>query len=358
MLHYIRNRRPQTSGRVRKIFGTASVLSVICSLGLSGGFVNTANAQARTQAGSTSAQFLKIGVGSRYLAMGEAAVAAQGDAFSLYWNPASLTEIEGSQFAFAHNEWILDVNLNYAAFAKRMEGLGVVAVGVTALTMPELEITTVDNNTTQEGTGAFYDASSYAVELGFARELTPRFAFGGGVKYVYEKIFTETASAVAFDFGTILHTGLRSLRFGMNISNLGTDLRFSGPNLTGTTNPGPDRPGDEFLLQVESAGMPLTFRLGVAYDVDFSLDSRVTLATEMKHPNDNVRQGSIGMEYGFRERFFIRSGYKLNYDEEGLTLGAGLLTPFGHESSLSIDYAWSDLGRLNSAHRFSVNVGF
>ncbi|HSG99905.1 MAG TPA: PorV/PorQ family protein [candidate division Zixibacteria bacterium] len=311
-----------------------------------------------TQAGSSGAQFLKIGVGSRYLGMGEAAVATRGDAFSLYWNPAALTEIEGSQFGFAHTDWILDVSLSYAAYAKRIEGFGVIAFGVTSLNVGEMEITTADNNDTQEGTGQFYDASSYAIEVGFARELTPRFSFGGGAKYIYESIATESATGFAFDMGTILYTGLRTLRLGMNISNLGTDMRFSGPSLSGTTNDGAGRPGNDFNYQVEAANLPLIFRLGVAYDVEFSLDSRVTLASEMKHPNDNVRQGSLGMEYGYRERFFLRSGYKINYDEEGVTLGAGLLTPFGHESHLSIDYAWSDLGRLNSAHRFSVNVGF
>lgn len=320
---------------------------------------SSANAQTGfTRSGSAGAQFLKIGVGARYLALGEASVAASGDAFSLYWNPAALTEIDGHQLAFTHVNWVLDVSLNYFAYAKRIEDIGVLAVGVTALNIPEQEITTVDE---PNGTGRNYSASSYAIQLGFARELTNRFSFGGGVKYIYESIHLENATGFAFDFGTMLHTGLRSLRLGMNISNLGGEMRFSGPDLgikyLDNTGDGSKIPVDSRVL-VEAYDLPLTFRVGAAYDFDFSFDSRITILSEMKHPNDNDQQVSLGFEYSNREKFFLRSGYKFNYAEEGLTLGAGLIAPFGDENGLVIDYAWTDFGRLNSVHRFSAIIDF
>ena len=320
---------------------------------------SSASAQTNfTRSGSAGAQFLKIGVGARYLSLGEASVAATGDAFSLYWNPAALTAIDGQQLAFTHVNWVLDVSLNYFAYAKRIEDFGVLAFGVTALTVPEQEITTIEE---PNGTGSSYSSSSYAIQVGFARELTPRFSFGGGIKYIYESIHLENASGFAFDFGTMLHTGLRSLRLGMNISNLGGEMRFSGPDLgiqyLDNTGDGSKIPVDSRVL-VESYDLPLTFRVGAAYDIDFSFDSRVTILSEMKHPNDNDQQVSFGLEYANRERFFLRSGYKFNYAEEGLTLGAGLIAPFGDENGLVIDYAWSDFGRLNSVHRFSAIIDF
>ncbi|MFQ5606340.1 MAG: PorV/PorQ family protein [Candidatus Zixiibacteriota bacterium] len=333
------------------LLSCAVALGAICIHAL---VPSTALAQTNfSGAGSAGAQFLKIGVGARYLAMGEASVALGGDAFSLYWNPAALTEIEGDQLALAHNNWVLDISLNYAAYAHRIEGFGVLAVGVTALSVPDDEVTTV---TQQDGNGLFFNANSYAVTLGFARELTPRFAFGGSFKYINESIFTENASGVGFDLGTMLQTGLRNLRLGMNITNLGSELRFDGPNLRVQVPSGNSI--NDAQLTVESFGLPLIFRVGVAYDVQLAPQQRLTLASELKHPNDNIQQGGVGLEYGYNERFFLRSGYKINYDEEDLTLGAGLQTPFGKESNLTIDYAWVDLGRLNSTHRFSFNVSF
>ncbi len=311
-----------------------------------------------SRSGSVGAQFLKIGVGSRYLGMGEAAVATKGDVFSLYWNPAALSELEGQEIGFARVDWLLDVNLNYVAYARRIEGFGVFALGMTALTAPEMEVTTIDQ---QEGTGQYYDASSYAIEVGYARELTDKFAFGGGIKFIQERIFRETASTFAFDFGTMLYTGFRTLRLGMNISNLGGQERFDGPNLgvpyrgDNTDN---SKPPQDARIAVEDYDLPLIFRVGMSYDVEFESTSRLTLASEMKHPNDNEQQASLGAEYSYNDHFFLRSGYKFNYSEEGLTLGAGLQAPIFNESSITIDYAWSDFGRLNSAHRFSLGLSF
>lgn len=352
------NMHSQKTSPERRSAIVTPALTALCALACMTLIPIDTLAQSNNKSGTTSGQFLKIGVGSRYLGMGEAAVATQGDAFSIYWNPAALSEIEGKELALAHTDWILDVSLSSAAYAWRWEGVGVLGFGFTALSAPELERTTTDDNASMQGTGEFYDVSMYSFQASFARELTPRFAFGGGIKYVHESILTESASAVAFDFGTMLYTGLRSLRMGMSISNLGGDLLYNGPNLAVPVGSSSDKPADDGSLYVESADLPLTFRFGMAYDVEFSLDSRFTIASEMKHPSDQVRQGSLGFEYGWKETFFLRSGYKVNYSEEGMTFGAGLVAPYGGDSNLRIDYAWSDLGRLQSAHRFSVNIGF
>lgn len=337
-------------------------ISLLTTLWLGLGAPLTTGAEPSRQ-GTVGAQFLKIGVGARYLAMGEAAVASKGDAFSMYWNPAAMTETEGQQIGFAHTDWLLDVTLNYIAYQRRFEGKGVLGVAMTSMSVPKMEITTVDE---QEGTGQSYDASSFALQVGFARELTPRFSFGGAAKYVHERIFRETSSAIAFDFGTMLYTGFRTLRLGMNISNLGGDVRYDGPNLTTNVNDNtndngvtdPSSPDVGARLLVESYSLPLTFRVGMGYDWEFNAGSRLTMAAEMKHPNNAQQQGSLGMEYGWHERFFLRSGYKFQYDEQGLTLGGGIMTPIFGDTEMGIDYAWSDFGRLSSAHRFSVTMGF
>jgi hypothetical protein len=87
-------------------------------------------------------------------------------------------------------------------------------------------------------------------------------------------------------------------------------------------------------------------------------NSILTLSGEMKHPNDNDQQGSIGAEYGLGEKYFLRGGYKLNYEEEALSLGGGLVTSVGSDISLVVDYSWQDFGRLESTQRFSVGFSF
>ncbi|MCP4583496.1 MAG: PorV/PorQ family protein, partial [candidate division Zixibacteria bacterium] len=235
--------------------------------------------------------------------------------------------------AITHINYLLDINLNYVAYAKRIEGLGVFGASVTMLSMGDQEITTIDD---PEGTGDFYSASSWAFQLGFAKDLTANFSFGGSFKVIGEKIHRETASGFAFDFGTMLYTGYRSLRLGMNISNMGPGMKFDGPDLK-FTNPNPENPNQELpqsTLSVDSYDLPLTFRIGLAYDIDFGNSRTLTLSAEAKHPNDNLQKGGLGAEFNWMNRYFLRGGYKFNYEEEGLALGGGISTPLSETSDL------------------------
>ncbi len=178
--------------------------------------------------GSSGAQFLKIAVGSKYQAMGEASVAVANDVYSMYWNPAGLAEIENSSVSFTNVNYLIDLDLNYIAYAKAFEDVGVFGVAVTVLSMDEQEITTLE---AQDGTGETFDAGSYSIGISYARQLNARFAFGGTFKFIGEKIFNEKSQGFAFDFGTLLYTGYNSLRLGMSISNMGPELKFSGTDL-------------------------------------------------------------------------------------------------------------------------------
>lgn len=313
---------------------------------------------ATSRSGSSGAQFLKIGVGSRYQGLGEASVAVVNDVYSMFWNPAGLCEIENMAVSFTSVDWLLDINLNHAAIAQNFEGVGVFGISATILSMKDQEITTFQN---QDGTGETYGASSYSVGLTFARQLTDRFAFGLTTKYLGEKIYNEQSVGFAFDFGTMLYTGFRSLRLGMNISNMGPELKFTGPDLTVPYDPLGGNGSNNAIgaeLKTTPYDLPLTFRFGAAYDFEFANNSMFTVATEMKHPTDQNQQGSLGFEYAYAEKFFLRSGYKFNYDEEGLTLGGGLSTNISNGTKVHIDYAWQDFGRLNSTNRFSVGFTF
>ncbi len=311
-----------------------------------------------TNIGSSGAQFLKIGVGSKYQGMAEASVAVANDVYAMYWNPAGLTSIDNSSISFTNVNWFLDVDLNYFGFAHYFEDVGVFGISAIVLSMGDQEIMTFEN---QDGTGQFYSASSYSIGASFARQLTNRFSFGTTVKYVGERIHNERSSTFAFDFGTLLHIGYQSLRLGMSISNMGPDLQFSGSDL--------DVPYDELNgtgnnstvgaeLKTTPYSMPMVFRMGMAYDFEMGPSNILTLAGEVKHPNDNLQQASLGAEFNFDNKFFLRSGYKFNYDEETLAFGGGLNTKLSKSTILEIDYAWQDFGRLSSTQRFSVGFTF
>ncbi|SYZ72480.1 conserved exported hypothetical protein [Candidatus Zixiibacteriota bacterium] len=322
---------------------------VLCGTALAGEFSKT---------GTAGAQFLKVGVGARYHGLGEASVATVNDIYSMYWNPAGLININNSEVAFTYVNYLTDVNLNYVAYARRMGTLGVFGASVTVLSMPDQEITTVDQ---PDGTGYKYSSSSFAFQLSYATQLTSQFSFGLSAKYLGEKIYREKAYGFAFDFGTLLYTGYRSLRIGMNISNMGPEMKFDGPDLDVFYDPDQSNPNQDPFnsrLKTDPYDLPLLFRIGMAYDWQLGSRMKLTTSGEVKHPNDNIQQGSLGAELNWNEHYFLRGGYKFNYEEEGLGLGGGLQTKLTETTDLVIDYAWVDFGRLNAVHRFSASVRF
>ena len=316
-----------------------------------------------SKAGSAGAQFLKIGVGSKYQGMGEASVASVNDVYAMYWNPAGLVEVENAAVGFTNVNWLLDIDLNYVAAAKYFEDVGVFGISAAILSMDDQEITTF---TEEDGTGSYYSAASYAVGVTYARQLTARFAFGATVKYVEERIHNERARGYAFDFGTLLYTGFRSLRLGMSISNMGPEMKFTGTDLDVRYDPPEDEISTDIgnnnlvssQLKTTPYDLPMIFKVGIAYDFLFGPKSLVTVCADLRHPNDNIQQGNLGAQYTFDEKFFLRGGYKINYDEETLSLGAGLITSISSDTRLYIDYAWQDFGRLEVTHKFSVGFTF
>ena len=319
--------------------------------------LTSANAFAEfTKVGSAGAQFLKIAVGSRYQGMGEASAAIANDVYAAYWNPAGLAEIENGAISFTNVDYLLDIDLNYVGFARRFEDVGVFGISATVLSAGDQEITTLDQ---QDGTGEYYTVTSYAVGLSYARHLNTRFSFGASFKYIGERIHNERAEGFAIDMGTLMYLGLRSLRLGMSISNMGPEMKFTGSDLiVQYYDEGDSGTPTSAELKTTPYDIPLVFRVGLAYDFEFAPKSVFTLAGELKHPNDNIQQGGLGAELAYDKTFFLRSGYKLNYDEQGLTVGGGLATSLSGDTRIIIDYAWQEFGRLESTQRFSVGFSF
>ncbi|TKJ43238.1 hypothetical protein CEE34_11605, partial [Candidatus Aerophobetes bacterium Ae_b3a] len=59
--------------------------------------------------GTTTASFLKIGIGARAAAMGDAFTALALDGTSLYWNPAALSQIKTKDISAAYNSWLEEI---------------------------------------------------------------------------------------------------------------------------------------------------------------------------------------------------------------------------------------------------------
>jgi hypothetical protein len=308
--------------------------------------------EAVSKVGTTAATFLEIGIGPRAIGMGGAFVAVADDATASYWNPAGISRLPKNEVSLVHAEWLADTNSDFAAIVLPLGQFGTIGANITSLTMADMEVTTIED---QDGTGEMFGAADLALGVSYARDLTDRFSIGFNGKYIRQRIWHSTASSIALDVGTLYTTQFNDMRIGMSISNFGNKMRLEGKDTLVRHD------NVNAHLDTGRWSLPLIFRVGVAMDVVGVGDSRLTVAADALHPNDNTECVNFGAEYGFAEMFFLRVGYKSLFtqdSEQGLTAGAGVRWGVGGTVSLKVDYAFADFGWIQDAHRFSLGAEF
>ncbi len=314
-----------------------------------------------TKRGTTAAEFLSIPVGARATAMSNAISASVDGPIALYWNPAGLATLPGGAFTAEYAQWLAEIDFSYVAVAFN-SNMGTFALGVTSMSVPEMEVTTV---TEPEGTGERFDASSYALSLGYARSLTDRFDIGGTFKIVHERIWNSTASGVAFDVGTMFETPFSGIRLGASITNFGTKMQIGGEDLLVVVDIDPNNRGNNesnrALLRTDRFDLPLVMRIGLAGEVFQNEQARLTVAVDALNPNNSEQYVNVGAELGFLgDLIMIRGGYGeifLDDNVRSWSLGAGLRYRF-NPLNFAVDYAYESQEFFADVNRFTLTVQF
>ena len=307
--------------------------------------------------GTSGAQFLQLPVGARSEAMGSAIVGLADDASAVFWNPAGIVKVKNVQAHFSYMNWFDLFDFNAASLVYNAGDLGTFGASMISFTTGEMEITTEEE---PNGTGRFFDASDLALGISYAKYLTDRFSVGLTVKYISQRIWNETASGIAFDIGTQYRLDFQNLTIAMCMTNFGPDMKFDGPDLDFVYRKDDDYPLSRLVpssLNTEEYPLPLHFQVGIGFDVFEYEFVKMKGAIDVSHPNDNSERAHFGTEFSFFDRFFVRAGYKYNYDDQNFTFGAGANVPLGG-TAIYFDYAYSLYDILPSVHRISVNLSF
>ena len=316
-----------------------------------------------SKTGTTAAKFLSIPVGARAMAMGGAYVACSYDATAAYWNPGMLNHLEQNEIYLMHSEYLADISFDYASFVLPVSDFGTVALSVTSLSMGEMLITTVGD---PEGTNtSTFDAGSIALGVSYGRRLTDNFAIGGTFKYISETIWNSAATGIALDVGTIFTTPFDGIRLGVSITNFGTKMQISGDDLLVQQDIDPSIEGNNTSvnarLSTDKFDLPLGLRFGLAYDAIKRENTRLTVAADGLHPNDNTESVNTGAELALlQERFFLRGGYRnlfLEDNEGSYTAGFGLRYAAG-SLVMRVDYAYADQQHLQGIHQIGFALAF
>jgi hypothetical protein len=312
------------------------ILSTVALLGcLLAGQAGTANAvEIFAKVGTFGAQFLKIGVSARATALGSAYTAVADNAEAVYWNPAGIVTVRGSELSLHQTQWPADIQLSYAAYVFNPRSIpGTFALSARALWMdPQIERSAYE----QDGTGRMFDSGMSTLGLTYARFFTDKFSAGATLHFMHMGLADFSVNSTLADMGIIYRIGIRGMKIGMAIQSLGPAVTF-----------------DE-----REARVPTSFKVGFAFEPIRVGSQRVIASSEFQHPVDNAERANFGLEYNLNNQMFLRGGYNMNYDTEKAAAGAGFRVSTGRRSYVELDYSWVDMSALGYVHRVSVAIAY
>jgi hypothetical protein len=180
-----------------------------------------------------------------------------------------------------------------------------------------------------------FDSRSLIASFTYARKLFSGMSFGFTGKYLFEKIEFEDAYGFAVSAGLFRENNLvDGLSLGLALNNFGSMNK---------------------LENVETE-LPTDVLFGIGYSFAAWPDINIKLGNSSRFLiNDDEFENFTGIELGYQEKFFVRSGYRQSNEGTPFSAGIGFtLNEFG------FDYAYTPFSdeSVNDSHSlsFSYNI--
>lgn len=311
----------------------------------------------QTKWAQTGFNFLNVSSDARASGMGDAVNSLSDYSGALFHNPATMAEMSGFfNSTFSINSWIADIKyLSLSMMFSPFEGeYGVLGISLQSVDYGEVLGTMNWNNEKGYIDTEIMDPSALAIGIGYAKMISDRFGVGGQIKFTYQslgksvievpgsstyKTKANVADAIAFDFGTVFKTGIKSLAFGMSVRNFSKEVTY----------------------EQEGFQLPLIFTVGLSANlfdfVEVSGPSQAfILSVDATHPRSHPEQIKIGAEYQFMKILSLRGGFMSNDSEDDFTFGMGVSSAGLGISSVNFefDYSYTPFGVFNNVQRFTA----
>ncbi|MGQ9577729.1 MAG: PorV/PorQ family protein [Candidatus Aminicenantales bacterium] len=287
---------------------------------------------------ATGFTFMKIGVGARPVALGQAFTAIADDIYAIFYNPAGLA-LEAKY----------DASLT---LCEMLRGVFYASGGVVAPLWKRLSFglgggylnaTDVRRSGAGEEVGTF-GLNDLVVGPVLAWQPAKWFALGASTKFVYSRIDSFSSWAVSFD-GGVLYRPMRYITLGASLLHFGTPRRF---------------------LQVWEY-QPLNLRGGVSLKFPFAKHYILVGSDFSAYPDYGPTAG-LGVEgkldlnaRGANKRgaVYLRGGYRSGGHLgtwSGFSFGVGYETILNPGISLLVDAVYLFYGILGDAQRVSIGL--
>ena len=304
-------------------------------------------------AGVTNFSELKIVPGARQAAMSEAFTGLADDINAIYWNPAGLAFLNGTQLCFMRANWLMDGNFSYGA-ANFASDFGTIGVYASYFDLGSFNMTTEDPLGNYILTDQKVTETDMNVIIAHSAKITDDFSFGIKWILLFENVYNDSGSGSAFGISFFNKPTGENYSWGAALENLG--------------------------LVTNRDALPMVVRLGGSYrfpllniNKAFSYDSYVEAiptdsvisADAVWYPVEQIFRANIGLEstvtlgkYKLSVRGGINDGNQSSYGYGfGWATGLGVAYDTG-VTEFCLDYAYTPVGELGDTHRMSVTGKF
>ena len=346
--------------------------------------------------GEAAVPFLLLAPDSRAGAMGESGSGLADNSAAIFWNPAGIAFLTGTEFSITHSNWLpqfnLDLFYDYLTYRGYFESLnGSITASITYMNFGEF-IRTSEISPDPIGKFRSFDA---ALTLGYATKVGGDWGLGFNFRVIHSRLSDQpvgneqgsgVATFVSFDVAGMWRPETLNIvgaefgnRFsiGMNLSNLGPKIHY--------------------IDQAQADPIPTNFRLGFAFQLVsdefnsliYTLDfSKLLVSRDSSGHSDDFYKAifsawgdqtfseeirdivtTMGLEYWYGTPgdflFALRTGFFYEDPSFGnrkfLTFGAGLrydIYGFDFSYITTSVFKGGENHPLNDTLRFTVLIGW
>ncbi len=287
-----------------------------------------------SDAGMSSAQFLKINNSSRPAGMGGAFCSIKGGIDSFFYNPAGILGINFFEAELFYANYYGEFNHTIILTGLNVENIGVMAFGFAYLSYGDIPLTVYDSSSGVTDIGDT-SPSDKLIQLSYARIFLDLIECGISFKYIRQDICDYSSSSIAFDIGGIMKIPESDFILGLSLLNAGGEIGFMS----------------------ESDHLPLTIVSGVSYKYKFLNKHSILGSFDIRKVSDESIAFHLGTEYAFKNMLFLRAGAKMCEWTFSVFGGAGYQFKL-NDMFFRIDYSLNPTGNLGINHHGSASVRF
>ncbi len=320
------------------------VTLIAIGLGAGTAFAQLLPAYGDSRTATTGAAALKLPTDAAAMAMEGAVTAMLNSPAAAFWNPGALPLLDSVHWAFQGDylHYLAGLRAGAATLTYSRRYTKYWAFRWANLSSGYMNVTDELHPT---GNGDQFAYLAFIPSLSYAMVLTRHFNFGITARLFHESFYTVSNTAFLVDLGFVYDLRLRRLtRIGVTASNFGFMMQ---PTVGPVTDDDSLRRGDHIIP-------PAVFRLSVVRELVYQNAHQLLASVQLNHPTDNNETISIGVEYNYRQRFFLRTGYEVGTDERRLpAFGAGFRWPWRF-GSIRADYALRSRGALGWTQALTI----